>query len=366
MQQDQVRTITEMFSEAALRPEMWPEALARLAATVGAAGALGQMVGAGGYVAMPSTGFEDTIREFVESGWHVRNPRMARGLALTKAGARGFITEYMMLSSEELARDPFHQEFAPKHELDIEAGIVLASDHGSRFVLTIDRAARRGSFLGAELDPMNRLAEILTPVTSFALRMKLAAATSILDTMNARGEALALLAPSGCILHMTARFEALLRGRLIQRNGRAHALDPAEDNKLQALIARSGVWLAAPDQPLPPVVLQRHSGAPLVARCLPVAGAARDFLGLARVVLALDELRTVASGVEAPLRSAFDLTPAEARLARRLGEGVSLREAADAEGITFETARSRLKSISAKTGTSRQAELALLVAKLAR
>src|SRR5262245_32983913 len=108
MKQDDVRTITEMFSDAALRPDLWPQALNRLATTVGATGALGQMVGDGGYVAMPSAGFEDSIREFVERGWHLRNPRMARGLALTKAGVRGFITEYMMLSTEERARDPYH------------------------------------------------------------------------------------------------------------------------------------------------------------------------------------------------------------------------------------------------------------------
>src|SRR5262245_4658095 len=226
MKQDDVRAITELFSEAALRPEMWPRALDGLAGAVGATGALGQMVGDGGYVAMPSRGMEDMIRAYVASGWHLNNPRMVRGLALTKAGARGFITEYMMLTPEELARDPFQQEFASRYDLEAEAGIVLASHEGSSFVLTIDRAARCGSFLEPELDPMNRLAEILSPVASFGLRMKLATASSMLDTFDARGEALALLAPSGRILHMTARFETLLRGRLAVRNARVHAPDP--------------------------------------------------------------------------------------------------------------------------------------------
>ena len=43
---------------------------------------------------------------------------------------------------------------------------------------------------------------------------------------------------------------------------------------------------------------------------------------------------------------------------------VAMREAAGAEGISFETARTRLKAIFDKTGTGRQAELAALVGRV--
>jgi DNA-binding CsgD family transcriptional regulator len=45
----------------------------------------------------------------------------------------------------------------------------------------------------------------------------------------------------------------------------------------------------------------------------------------------------------------------------RLSRGEVLRNAAEAEGITIETARTRLKVIFQKTSTSRQLELALLL-----
>lgn len=60
----------------------------------------------------------------------------------------------------------------------------------------------------------------------------------------------------------------------------------------------------------------------------------------------------------------FGLTPAEQRLTTRIAQGERLNDAASLEGITKETARTRLKSIFSKTGTGRQVELILLAQKL--
>lgn len=63
------------------------------------------------------------------------------------------------------------------------------------------------------------------------------------------------------------------------------------------------------------------------------------------------------------LGAAFGLTPAEARLAREVANGAGLTEACDSIGIGHETARSQMKAVFAKTGTSRQAEVARLLGK---
>ena len=57
------------------------------------------------------------------------------------------------------------------------------------------------------------------------------------------------------------------------------------------------------------------------------------------------------------LRKLFDLTRKEAELAMCLTNGRSLREAAADLGITLNTARAHLRSIFAKTGIDRQAQL---------
>lgn len=69
-----------------------------------------------------------------------------------------------------------------------------------------------------------------------------------------------------------------------------------------------------------------------------------------------------ASGVDLDtLVHVFGLTPSEIAFCRRLLRGESIVEAADQLGITQGTARTRLKTIFQKTGTSRQAELMLLL-----
>jgi len=61
------------------------------------------------------------------------------------------------------------------------------------------------------------------------------------------------------------------------------------------------------------------------------------------------------------LRCHFGLTPAEARLALHLAAGETLRSADAKLRMTYETARTHLKSIFQKTGTCRQAELVVVI-----
>jgi DNA-binding CsgD family transcriptional regulator len=65
------------------------------------------------------------------------------------------------------------------------------------------------------------------------------------------------------------------------------------------------------------------------------------------------------------LRERFQLTRAEAALALRLAEGESLADAAAALDIAYNTARSHLRAIFAKSGTHRQVQLVALLRSLA-
>ena len=60
----------------------------------------------------------------------------------------------------------------------------------------------------------------------------------------------------------------------------------------------------------------------------------------------------------------FDLTPAEARVARGIGQGNSVKDMALQLKVSNETVRTQLKRALAKTSTSRQGELISLLTRL--
>jgi DNA-binding CsgD family transcriptional regulator len=65
------------------------------------------------------------------------------------------------------------------------------------------------------------------------------------------------------------------------------------------------------------------------------------------------------------LRTVFDLTHAEARIAQSLARGESLEEIAQRLDIRMSTARTQLASIFAKTSTCRQGKLVAILSRLA-
>ena len=103
----------------------------------------------------------------------------------------------------------------------------------------------------------------------------------------------------------------------------------------------------------------------MIASIVPVVGAAHDILNLvSAIVTVIDlEIEPVGPSISA-MQQAFGLTLSEAKLAQDIAIGKTLPEIATAIGVSKETLRSRLKSIFEKTGTSRQAELAMLLGQL--
>jgi DNA-binding CsgD family transcriptional regulator len=98
-----------------------------------------------------------------------------------------------------------------------------------------------------------------------------------------------------------------------------------------------------------------------------ISGGILSLLPPQRMVLVLVTALTLEEqmpGDFSDLAQSFGLTPAEIRFCQDLFLGRSLSETAGHFGISLETARSRMKSILHKTGTSRQGQLMLLLSRL--
>lgn len=143
------------------------------------------------------------------------------------------------------------------------------------------------------------------------------------------------------------------------RARRLHACDPKADQKLAHHVRQAA---ALGDTQTGRLLLPRRDGAaPLCVRILPAPRGTFPFLGDRHFVSLFLGEESETQDVGALLRDMFRLTPAEARLVQALMTGVSLRAYADDTRISVETARTQVKSVFSKTGTSRQSELIALL-----
>ena len=170
--------------------------------------------------------------------------------------------------------------------------------------------------------------------------------------------------------------EALLRrgDGLLIKSGRLAARWPADDRSLTAAVSdacRPSTALASS----PHGIRKASAGAliaihrdedqpPYRASIFPLRRdhVVRGLGSKAEAVLFVDDPNDTGSPAPMDLYSrAFQLTPAEARLAVHLASGASLTEAADEFGVTHNTVRAQLRSIFDKTDTHRQGELVRLM-----
>jgi DNA-binding CsgD family transcriptional regulator len=143
----------------------------------------------------------------------------------------------------------------------------------------------------------------------------------------------------------------------------ASGLCAARSDDTAALRRRIADAASPLDDGAAPVVLQRPSGKrALVAHVVPIARRPLplDFSGTRVLVFVVDPDAGFRAGA-VDLQRLLGLTPAEARCAMSLAEGLSPKEIADRLGVSYETVRSQLRSIYDKTGVRRQAALVRLI-----
>ena len=103
----------------------------------------------------------------------------------------------------------------------------------------------------------------------------------------------------------------------------------------------------------------------MVIHVLPIRRSARDIFGHSYALLIMTPITTRRSPPVELLRSMFDLTPSEARVARSLATGDSLDDIAASGGVSRNTVRCQLQQVLEKIGCSRQAEVTALLSNVA-
>jgi DNA-binding CsgD family transcriptional regulator len=347
------------FVEAGLDPMRWVKALDSVAFATGSHGALMMPITGGVLRNVP---FTETISgamdEYFRDGWHLRDERMRAIPIITK---RGVADDFDGHSADAIAKHPFYQEFLAPHRLRWYAGVKVACGD-DLWAVAIQRTIDQGPFSAEEKDELARLSSRLSTGAAIARALGASAAAGALEAFEMSGTAVVLVNRHGNVFKANRSAELLLvddvqivRGKLVAKDTRATT---ALNRAIQGLLWRSAGGLSAP------IMLPRASRRPLLAYPARLSNSTANALADCQAMVILIDPDTRPRTPEMTLRSAFRLTEAEARLATQLAFGESLEKVADQLGIAKETARSQLKSIFAKTGAHRQAELVAVLAKL--
>lgn len=357
----------ERALDAAVAPELWPDALALLAAASGAAGAalISSASVVGGLVTSDS--LAAVAREMSARNGELVNSRMERGLRLVRSGFRGLVTEAHIFTPEELLRDAF-QGMMERHGYRSFAGQVILRHPETQIVLTLERRPAEGIFTSDELDRLDDVFRRMRGVARLAAEFGLRQGLGMVDAFDRLAVPALLLGATGRTLRANEQAAQLVGDVIDLRAGRPVARVKAANAHLQAEIDRSTKDSAARHvRAGAPVMLPRPGDPrPVVADLVPLPRPAGDIFAPARAIMLMSDLRRRPRAPFDRLRQLFRLTHREAKLLGTLAEGVDLAEAAERLGITVNTARAHLKALFAKTETRRQGELIALVARVAR
>lgn len=353
---DQAALIDTIY-EASVAPECWPRVLDGIAACCDAEGALLVVAQREDVRWLCSPAITKTVAIWIESGDFGHDARSARIAA--KREPR-FHTDLDAFTAEELEREPFYAEFLRPHGLGWCASTSIRSPSGETIVFSIEKAHHKGAVDRRALALLDALRPHLARATLLSARVGLERAHANVDALEAIGLPAAALTAQGRAVATDTRLKTCAPGITIGAEHRLRfANNSAQSIFVEALAAIEPAG-AKTGRSIP--VAGSHESPPLVAHLLPLRGIGRDiFMEAVALLFVTPVTRQRAPQVEL-IEALFDLTPTEARIAGQVVEGKSVAAIARAQESTENAVRMHLKSVFAKTGVKRQAELVSLLA----
>jgi len=350
-------TFADRIYEAAVVPELWPDVLEGIAKASNSAG--GILFAANpqfsGWAASPA--MKPLFAEFVEKGWAAKNPRPKRGLQL---GLAGFVNDQAMFSDAEMDADPTYA-YLRSIGLGWCAGEIVEMPDGDFIIFSWERRFKDGPFVQADLESLNAIAGHLNRAAMVAARLGLEKARAAVDTMRALAMPAAVLSRSSRLLLANDLFDHFVPAVVQDRQERMVLTDSRADKvferALDCLDAGGDATQAVHSFP----IAAKDDQPPIVLHLVPIRRSAQDIFSSGSAMLIITRVAPGSGANATIMQGLFDFSPAEARVAQAISSGLQIAQIARNHGVSSETVRSQLKSVFAKTGTSRQVELVRLL-----
>jgi len=356
---DGIRAGADDMISAAILADGWEAALERFAYAAGARdGVLMRNRRERMIAAVTSAEVAAAVAEFA-AGRCPPNTRYVRIDPLYS----GFRIDHDDYSDEDLARDPYYNEFLRPNGMFWHANTILAPGADEFIELSLKRRPEVGPFQPADKTMLNSVLPELHAAARIAKGVLDAEARGMAWLLGRRGAPIIELDHRGRALPGQAAGEGnaacpirIMRQRLVASDRAAQLV---VDHAVARAIARPGrLGLAA---------LSGTDGRRYLLQVHPVPGRARDVFASATALALLIERDRATAKPRADLsglKSAYGLTEREAHVAALLAEGLDLDAIASRLGIRPSSARSYLKDVLQKTGATRQAELVALLARM--
>jgi DNA-binding NarL/FixJ family response regulator len=357
------QNLIDRIYECAFAPEFWPDVLDELAAKSEARGgvffAADLHTGAIKWVSSPK--IHDTFADYASGGWITRKCLRNR---LFESPHAGFLTEDELYQSpKELAADPTYRDFLRPRGLGWFTGTGISLPTKDLLIITLEREYDRGPVERSIVDQLDALRPHLARAALMSARLRLERAQVAAETLRLVGlPALAfdergkVIAANGLIEALTNHIRWLARDRIALKDSSADAM-------LQEAMKTQHIDSATPTRSF--VVRSANSGSSMIGHVIPLRRAARDIFAESVGVLLLTPVTQPQAPPVELVRSLFDLTPAEARVARSLSAGETVEAIASFGGVSLNTVRSQVRCVLEKTGCHRQAEVIALLSGIA-
>jgi len=355
--------LVDQIYESAFVPELWPSVLERLAHIAGAQ--VGWLFVSSRGLHRASCSHAPTLNEFgplIESGWYSTDPRAAAFFKAIATYKCGFLREIDIWSAEEfetqLKTIPVYRDILVPRGYGMVAGAAFEAPTADRVYVSMERKFAHGPVEDEAIAQLDALRPHLGRSAAMAARLQLERARSAAETLARLGLPALVVDHASKVLSANSLVEQL-PGYV---SWRARNLVSLEDKAAEKLLTEALATIGE-ENPSVRSFPVRHNGCgnPMIAHVVPIRLSARDIFvqATAAVILMPVALRD-APPVEL-IQTLFDLTPAEARVARSLAAGNTLDAIATDSGVSYNTVRSQVRRVLEKTGSKRQTDVVALL-----
>jgi len=358
--------LADQFYEAVLDGALWDGALQAYAEAFGGIGTVILQPGIASPILSVTSGIREAVEQYNAFWWREDLILLtAQRLGLDRPG---LTWDDDFLSAETKTRSVYFQDFL--RTLDIGGvATTVVEQNGTNLAINVQRRYGLGP---PDPDERALFAQVSRHLSrALALRLRLDQGEAVQGALAQRLShfdcAVAVTDRTGRVVDSNAAFAALSAEGLTLRDGRVHLAASQMQRAFEAMlrsVTGQGQPAGSPDTL---VVPRPGSLLPLLLRITPLTGrAAERFAGLTPVHGALISVLNPTHSAYPDLSKvlvSLGLTSAQARVALLIAAGHGTRIAAEALAVGEETVRTHLKSVYARLGLSRQADLVRLVAK---